>query len=101
LEAGGQVDYSSTTIFEPQAIGSGFVGFRWDLGTDTRREARITAARLAADENRITLEAELRALEQALRRTRQAAAEPLQALATAEIAVCQAEENLRIRQLQF
>ena len=41
------------TIVEPQAIGSGFVGFSWDLGTDTRREAQIAEARIAADRNRI------------------------------------------------
>ncbi len=101
FNAGGQLDYSSSTLFTPQAIGSGFVGFAWDLGTDTRREERITAARLAVDENRIQLEAELRALEQSLRATRRAAAERLTALDTALIAVGQAEENLRIRQQQF
>jgi len=101
VNAGGQLDYSTSTLFTPQAIGSGFVGFNWDLGTDTRREERITAARLAVDENRIQLEAELRSLEQALRTTQRAAAERLTALDTAEVAVGQAEENLRIRQQQF
>jgi outer membrane protein len=101
FNAGGQLDYSSSTLFMPQAIGSGFVGFVWDLGTDTRREERITAARLAIDENRIQLEAELRALEQSLRATQRSAAERLAALDTAQIAVGQAEENLRIRQQQF
>jgi len=101
VNAGGQLDYSSSTLFEPQAIGSGFVGFSWDLGTDTRREQRITAARLAVDENRIQLEAELRALERSLRATQRAAAERLTALDTATVAVGQAEENLRIRQQQF
>ena len=101
FNAGGQLDYSSSTLFTPQAIGAGFVGFSWDLGTDTRREQRITAARLAVDENRIQLEAELRALEQGLRVTQRAAAERLSALDTAQVAVGQAEENLRIRQQQF
>ena len=101
VNAGGQLDYSTSTLFTPQAIGAGFVGFNWDLGTDTRREERITAARLAVDENRVQLEAELRALEQALRSTQRAAAERLTALDTAQVAVGQAEENLRIRQQQF
>jgi outer membrane protein TolC len=101
FNAGGELNYSSSTLFTPQAIGSGFVGFSWDLGTDTRREQRITAAKLAVDENRIQLEAELRTLEQSLRVTRRSAQERLTALDTAEIAVGQAEENLRIRQQQF
>jgi outer membrane protein TolC len=101
FNAGGQLAYSSSTLFSPQAIGAGFVGFNWDLGTDTRREERITAAKLAVDENRIQLEAELRVLEQSLRATRRAAAERLNALDTATVAVGQAEENLRIRQQQF
>jgi outer membrane protein TolC len=101
FNAGGAVDYSSSTLFTPQAIGQGFVGFSWDLGTDTRREERITAARLAADENQIQLQAELRALEQSLRATQRSAAERLTALDTAQVAVGQAEENLRIRQQQF
>ncbi|MEO8602842.1 MAG: TolC family protein [bacterium] len=101
FEGGGAMNYSSSDLFTPNQIGSGFVGFRWDLGTDTQREARIGAARLAADANRIELEAELRQLEQALRATQQAAEERLDALDTAEVAVGQAEENLRIRQQQF
>jgi outer membrane protein TolC len=101
FNAGGQMAYSSSTLFTPQAIGAGFVGFNWDLGTDTRREERITAAKLAVDDNRLQLESELRVLEQSLRATRRAAAERLTALDTATVAVGQAEENLRIRQQQF
>jgi outer membrane protein TolC len=101
FNAGGQLDYSTSTLFTPQAIGAGFVGFNWDLGTDTRRVERITAAQLAIDENRIALEAELRSLEETLRATQRAAAERLTALDTASTAVGQAEENLRIRQQQF
>src|SRR5262249_9357183 len=46
FNAGGQLAYSTSTLFAPQAIGSGFVGFNWDLGTDTRREERINDANL-------------------------------------------------------
>ena len=74
---------------------------RWDLGTDTQREQRIGAARLAADENQVELETQLRALEQALRATHRSAEERLAALDTATTAIGQAEENLRIRQQQF
>jgi outer membrane protein TolC len=101
FNAGGAMEYSSSDLFTPNQIGSGFVGFTWDFGTDTRREHRISAARLAAEENRLQLEAQLRELEQALRGTQRAAAERLAALDTAGVAVGQAEENLRIRQQQF
>lgn len=101
FSAGGAMDYSSSNLFEPNQIGSGFVGMRWDLGTDTQREERIGAARLAADENQVELETQLRALEQALRATHRSAEERLAALDTATAAIGQAEENLRIRQQQF
>ena len=74
---------------------------RWDLGTDTQREERIGAARLAIDENTVQLESQLRALEQALRATLRSAEERLAALDTATTAIGQAEENLRIRQQMF
>ena len=101
LSGGGSVDDSSSKIVEPTLIGAGFVGFEWDLGTDTRREAQIAQARAAAEENRVRTERELRELEQAVRSTHRAAEERLAALDTSEIAVQQAEENLRIRQQQF
>jgi outer membrane protein len=101
LSAGGAIDYTSSDIVQPQDIGSGFVGFTWDLGTDTRREAQIAEARIRADANAIALERELRELETAVRITQRATEERLAALAAAEAAVGQAEENLRIRQQQF
>ena len=99
--AGGAADYSTSDLLVPQQFGSGFVGFTWDLGTDTRREAEIAEARAAADRNRITVERDLRELEAAVRATQGAVEERLAALAAAEAAVGQAEENLRIRQQQF
>ena len=99
--AGGAIDYTSSDIIQPQRIGSGFLGFTWDLGTDTRREAEIAEARIAAERNRLQLERELRELETAVRSTQRAAEERLAALAAAEAGVAQAEENLRIRQQQF
>jgi len=101
FSGGGAIDYSSSDLLQPQDIGSGFVGFTWDLGTDTRREAQIAEARLKADRNRVALEAELRSLEKAVRATQEVAEERLTALRTADAAVAQAEENLRIRQQQF
>lgn len=101
LSGGGAVDWSSSDILQPQEIGSGFVGFSWDVGTDTRREAQIAQARIAAERNRIALEGELRGLEATVRFVHQAAAERLAALDAAEAAVGQAEENLRIREQQF
>jgi outer membrane protein len=101
LAGGGAVDYSSQTIIAPQTVGSGFVGFTWDLGTDTRREADIAAARIAAERNRTLIEAELRSLEAAVRETQRRVEERLAALGTAQLAVERAEENLRIRRQQF
>jgi outer membrane protein TolC len=101
VAGGAAIDWNSTDVIEPQRIGSGFVGFTWDLGTDGRREAEIAAAREAVDQNRIAIEAELRDLEAAVRATQGAAEERLAALAAAEAAVGQAEENLRIREQQF
>jgi len=101
FQAGGSIDYTTQDIVQPQRIGSGFVGFNWDLGTDGRREAAIAEARIAVDRNRLALERTLREIESAVRQTQRAAAERLAALATAEVAVTQAEENLRIRRQQF
>ena len=101
FSGGGAIDYSSSDLLQPQDIGSGFVGFTWDLGTDMRREAQIAEARLKAEQNQVALEAELRSLEKAVRATQEAAEERLAALRTADAAVAQAEENLRIRQQQF
>ncbi len=99
--AGGAVDYSTSDLILPQRIESGFTGFTWDLGTDTRREAQIAEARAAADQNRVEIERQMREIEAAVRVAQSAAEERLSALVAAEAAVGQAEENLRIRQQQF
>ena len=83
------------------ASASGFVGFDWDLGTDTPTRRQQAEARIAAEHNRLAIERELRELEGAVRDTRDAADERLAALDTARAAVGQAEENLRIRHQQF
>ena len=101
VSAGGAIDYTTSDIVQPQRVGSGFVGFTWDLGTDTRREAEIAEARATVERNRIEVERALRELEALVRATQRAAEERLAALATAEVAVDQADENLRIRQQQF
>ena len=101
LSAGGAIDYSTSDLLQPQEIGSGFVGFNWDLGTDTRRESQITEALIAAGENRLRIEGQLRELEEALLSTHRAIEERLAALDAASAAVEQAEENLRIRREQF
>jgi outer membrane protein TolC len=101
FSAGAAIDYSTSDLLLPQRIGSGFTGFTWDLGTDTRREAQIAEARIAADKNRVVIERQMREIEAAVRSVQRAAEERLTALAAAEAAVDQAEENLRIRQQQF
>jgi len=99
--AGGAIDYSSSDIVQPQRIGSGFIGFTWDLGTDTRRAHELAEARVAADRNRVSVERALRELEASVRSTQRAAEERLAATETARAGVVQAEENLRIRRDQF
>ena len=99
--AGGAIDYSSSNLLEPKDYGSGFVGFTWDLDLNQQREAEIAEARIAADRNRIEIERQLRELESLVRTAQQAATERLTALASAEAAVGQAGENVRIRQQQF
>jgi outer membrane protein TolC len=98
---GGMIDHSTTDVIEPTTLGTGFVGLEWNLDTDTRIAARVAAERAAVEQNRIRVERELRELERAVRATYGAAAERLAALTTAEAAVGQAEENLRIRRQQF
>jgi len=101
FSAGGAIDYSTSSLLQPQDIGSGFVGFNWDLGTDTRRESQIAEALIAAGENRLRIEGQLRELEEALLFTHRAMEERLAALDAASAAIGQAEENLRIRREQF
>ena len=98
---GAAIDYSTSDILQPRDVGSGFVGFTWDLGTDLRREAEIAEARIASDRNRTEIERQLRELEALVRSAQQAAAERLSATTSAETSVGQAEENLRIRRQQF
>ena len=101
FEGGAAIDWTNSDVIEPTRIGSGFVGFTWDLSIDGRREAEIAEAQEAVDRNRVAIEAELRDLEEAVRATQGAVEERLAALASAEAAVGQAEENLRIREQQF
>jgi outer membrane protein TolC len=101
VSGGGAVDYTTSDILQPQQIGSGFVGFTWDLGTHGIREARIAEAKRGVERNRLEIERDLRELEAAIRATQQAAEERLSALAAATASVAQAEENLRIRRQQF
>jgi outer membrane protein TolC len=98
---GGAMDYSSSDILSPQQIGSGFVGFTWDLGTDLRREAQIAESRIEAERNQIATERQLRELEAAVRSAQLSAEERLAAYRTAQASLGQAEENLRIREQQF
>jgi cobalt-zinc-cadmium efflux system outer membrane protein len=101
FSGGGMIDHSTTDVVEPTTLGTGFVGFAWDLGTDTLLAARLAEARAATEQNRFRVERELREIEHAVRATYGAASERLAALTSATAAVGQAEENLRIRRQQF
>jgi outer membrane protein TolC len=101
FDSGATIDYSTATIVQPQRVGGGFVGFTWDVDTGGTARAELAEARIAADRQRLAIEAELRRLDVAVRTSRRAVEERLAALDTAETAVEQAEENLRIRRQQF
>lgn len=101
FDTGATIDYSTATIVQPQRVGGGFVGFTWDVDSAGIARAELAEARIAADRQKLALEAELRRLDVAVRTSRRAVEERLAALATAESAVAQAEENLRIRRQQF
>ena len=101
VSGGGSIDHSTTDVVDPQTLGTGFAQFEWNLDTDTRIAARLAEARAAVEQNRLRVERELRELEQTVRATYGEASERLAALTTAEAAVGQAEENLRIRRQQF
>lgn len=100
FQGGGTIDYTTQDIIQPERIGGAFVGFTWDIA-DAPREAEIARARIATARNRDRIERALREVEAAVRATQRAAEERLTALATAETAVVQAEENRRIRAQQF
>jgi len=100
FQGGGTIDYSTQDIVKPRDVGGAFVGFTWDLANG-RREADIAQARIAAEQNLVRIERALREVEAAVRSLHGAAEERLAALTTAETAVRQAEENLRIREQQF
>jgi len=101
FSGGGAIDHSTTDVSEPNTLGTGFVGFEWRIDTDTRIAASLAEARAGIEQNRLRVQRELRELEHAVRTTYGAAAERLAALTSAEAAVGQAEENLRIRRQQF
>jgi len=101
FQGGGAGQWTSAEILQPQELGGGFVGMNWNFDLGGRKDAQIAQARIAADQNRIRIERQLREVETAVRASRQAAEERLAAFTTAESAVRQAEENLRIREQQF
>lgn len=101
LFAGGHAEATTADILKPRESAAGFVGFRWNLGTDLERAADHAEARHLAAEARKELEEELRALQHALGIAFSALDERLRAFAVAEGAVAQSEENLRIRRQQF
>ena len=101
LAAGGTYEATSSDILDPQEFGSGYVAFRWDLGTDLQRESDLLETRRLAARNKKRLEDELRGLEDSLAVAYAALEERIRALAVARTAATQAEENLRIRRQQF
>ncbi len=94
-------DATSAATTEPRAYASAGLGVQWDLGSDLARESEITKMQHAATRTRALLDRSARELEELVRSAHDAESERLAAADAAEIAVTQAEENLRIRQQQF
>ena len=101
FQGGAQMQWNSADLIEPQLLGGAFLGLSWDLDTNLNRESRLAEVRAQIDRSRLAVEGELRALEAQVRSAHEAVVERLAAHRTAEIAVDQAAENLRIRARQL
>jgi outer membrane protein len=101
LAVGGEVDATTADVYRPRESATGYVGFRWDLGTDLEREAEIARADRLETAARRRLEQELLAIEEAIRIAFAGLDERRRAAEVARAAVGQSEENLRIRREQF
>lgn len=101
LAIGGEAEATTADVFRPRESATGYVGVRWDLGTDLEREAEIARADRLATAARRRLEQELLAIEDAIRVAWSAVDERRRAADVARGAVGQSEENLRIRRSQF
>ncbi len=101
FQGGGQMQWNSADLIEPQLLGGVFLGLSWDLDTNLNRESRLVQVRAQLERSRLAVEGELRALEAQVRGAHEAVVERLAAHRTAEIAVEQAAENLRIRSRQL
>jgi len=94
-------DATSASTSQPQSYASAGFGVQWDLGTDLARESEITKLHHAATRARQMLDRSARELEELVRSAGDAERERLAAADASEVAVTQAEENLRIRREQF
>lgn len=101
VQGGGAIDYTSSEVVAPQRVESAFAGLTWNFDLGGRKQAQVDQARLAAEQNRTRIERSLREVEATVRATREAVEERLASLESAETAVRQADENLRIRVQQF
>jgi outer membrane protein TolC len=94
--------YDATTadLLQPNNYASAGIGVELDL-VNLRREGEIVRLDAAARRARLLLDRTVRDLEQLVRDSHDRLRERLAAIDTAREAVGQAEENLRIRQVQF
>lgn len=93
-------DATTANTLKPNDYASVGVGVEFDLGS-FRREGEITSLEAATRRSRLLLDRTMRELEAMLRGCHDRLQERLTAIDSAAAAVVQAEENLRIRQLQF
>jgi len=99
---GASAGYDATTanVQNPNNYASVGVGVEFDLGS-FRREGEITSLEAATRRSRLLLDRTMRELESMVRNCHDRLQERLTAIDSAVAAVGQAEENLRIRRLQF
>jgi outer membrane protein TolC len=100
FSASGGYDATTADTLKPNNYGSVGVGVEMDLGS-FRREGEIAKFDAAGRRSRHLLERGVRDIEAMVRDTHDRVRERLAAIDTASSAVVQADENLRIRQVQF
>lgn len=97
---GGAYDVSSADILQPNDYASGGVRVEMDL-LSLRREGEIARLDAAGRRSRLLLDRTVREVEALVLDSHDRVRERLAAMDAAQVAVGQADENLRIRQVQF
>ena len=100
VSASAGYDATTADVSSPQDYASTAVSVEWDIAS-LRREGEIARLDAVRQRTRLLLDRTVREVEALLRSAHDALRERLAAIDAASVALGQAEENLRIRQLQF